>query len=90
MVVQSYRKLQIRYNFRGRRMRLGGHTLEGAGGLNIFLMLVWRNRSAQMSYTHEVGGSSPSASTPVGVTHRLVSGTIRREVEWYSTCVNKG
>ena len=35
-------------------------------------------------------GSIPCLPTPVGVTHRLVSGTIRREVEWYFTCVNKG
>ena len=37
-MVQSYGKLQIRYNFRGRRMRLGGHTLEGVGGLNIYYL----------------------------------------------------
>ena len=31
--------------------------------------------------------SNLGTPTPVGVTHRLVSGTIRREVEWYSICV---
>ena len=34
-MVQYPKELQL-LRIRGRRMRLGGHTLEGAGGLNIF------------------------------------------------------
>ena len=32
-------------------------------------------------------GSNPGVPTPVGVTHRLVSGTIRREIGWHPICV---